>query len=167
MTELSQTRLYKLIRFHFLNADTYVYLAKKKDMKREYYLVTSEALANNLLFRDKEDFQIAHNYLAICKLNIGITLAAHCLMGNHFHLVVWSEPEILKKFLTAFKRRYSMWLHRKYGLRQFMSKIKFQIDYTNLTIEEHNSSNDIVEPPSKKIKNAAAELTQDLDTLDL
>ncbi len=45
--------------------------------------------------------------------------------------------------------------------------IKFQIDYTNLTIEEHNSSNDIVEPPSKKIKNAAAELTQDLDTLDL
>ena len=75
-------------------------------MKREYYLVTSEALANNLLFRDKEDFQIAHNYLAICKLNIGITLAAHCLMGNHFHLVVWSEPEILKKFLTAFKRRY-------------------------------------------------------------
>ena len=30
LTELSQTRLYKLIRFHFLNADTYVYLAKKK-----------------------------------------------------------------------------------------------------------------------------------------
>ena len=45
--------------------------------------------------------------------------------------------------------------------------IQFQIDYTNLTIEEHNSSNDIVEPPSKKLKNAAAELTQDLDTLDL
>lgn len=45
--------------------------------------------------------------------------------------------------------------------------IQFQIDYTNLTIEEHNSSNDIIEPPSKKLKNAAAELTQDLDTLDL
>ena len=101
----------------------------KKDMKREYYLVTSEALVNNLLFRDKEDFQIAHNYLAICKLNLGITLVAHCLMGNHFHLVVWSEPAMLRRFLTAFKRRYSMWLHRKYGLRNFMSKIKFQVDY--------------------------------------
>ena len=101
----------------------------KKDMKREYYLVTSEALVNNLLFRDKEDFQIAHNYLAICKLNLGITLVAHCLMGNHLHLVVWSEPTMLRRFLTAFKRRYSMWLHRKYGLRNFMSKIKFQVDY--------------------------------------
>ncbi|MGM9739964.1 MAG: hypothetical protein ACI3ZP_05110 [Candidatus Cryptobacteroides sp.] len=97
-------------------------------MKREYYLVTSTALANNLLFRDKEDFQVAHNYLAICKLNVGLTLVAHCLMGNHFHLVVWSDPENLRKFLTAFKRRYSMWLHRKYGLRKYMSKIKIQLD---------------------------------------
>lgn len=98
-------------------------------MKREYYLVTSEALANNLLFRDVEDFQIAHNYLAICKLDIGITLVAHCLMGNHFHFVVWSDRDMLRNFLISFKRRYSMWLHRKYGLRNFMSKIKIQVDY--------------------------------------
>ena len=88
-------------------------------------------MGETVMFRDNEDYVTGINYLAVCQIALNqiapnqitpnqitpkkIEIIAFCLMSNHLHIVAKGENAILKKFIISFKRRYSMWLARKYN----------------------------------------------------
>ena len=96
-----------------------------------YYHLCTEGLGETVMFRDNEDYVTGINYLAVCQIALNqiapnqitpnqitpkkIEIIAFCLMSNHLHIVAKGENAILKKFIISFKRRYSMWLARKYN----------------------------------------------------
>ena len=67
--------------------------------------------------------QIALNQIAPNQIEI----IAFCLMPNHLHIVAKGENAILKKFIISFKRRYSMWLARKYNEHKILHRTAFTI----------------------------------------
>lgn len=89
-----------------------------------YYHLCTEAMKRCLMFRDNEDYVVGVNYLAVSKLEYGLDILAFCLMSNHLHIVARGTHETVKKFTTSFKRRYSMWITRKYGELKSLKNVK-------------------------------------------
>lgn len=45
----------------------------------------------------------------------GLEIVAYCLMGNHFHLLIYQwDPEALTKFMRSVATAYTMYFNRKY-----------------------------------------------------
>ena len=91
-------------------------------MKR-LYLLTTAHLEDELWFRDEEDFKVAMNYIAIqaaCCPDVAVYV--FILMSNHVHFVLKGEREEVKAFVDDFKKRYSMYMQRKYGIRKFLRR---------------------------------------------
>ena len=80
-----------------------------------YYHLCTDGLKQSVMFRDNEDYVTGINYLAVCQITVRkIEIIAFCLMSNHLHIVAKGNESAMKKFIISFKRRYSMWLSRKY-----------------------------------------------------
>ena len=113
-----------------------------------YYHLCTEGLKETVMFRDNEDYVTGINYLAVCQIASNhiapnhiapnqiasnhiapkkIEIIAFCLMSNHLHIVAKGENAILKKFIISFKRRYSMWLARKYNEHKILHRTAFTI----------------------------------------
>ena len=108
-----------------------------------YYHLCTEGLGETVMFRDNEDYVTGINYLAVCQIALNqiapnqitpnqitpkkIEIIAFCLMSNHLHIVAKGENAILKKFIISFKRRYSMWLARKYNEHKILHRTAFTI----------------------------------------
>ena len=89
-------------------------------MKR-IYLLSTEHLENGLWFRDEEDFKVAMNYVAIeAALHPEVIVLAFVLMSNHVHFVIKGVRKETKAFVECFKKRYSMYYRRKYGVKEFL-----------------------------------------------
>ena len=89
-----------------------------------YYHICTDALSRDILFHDEEDYIVGFNYLAICTLTHNVHLLAFCFMSNHVHIVLEHENvEDIRIFISSFKRRYSMWLNRKYSEHKFLKKV--------------------------------------------
>lgn len=89
-------------------------------MKR-VYLLSTEHLEDGLWFRDEDDFKVAINYIAIEAVHHPhIVILAFILMSNHVHFVLKGQREHVVAFITSFKRRYSLYYRRKYGVKEFL-----------------------------------------------
>ncbi len=89
-------------------------------MKR-IYMLSTEHLENGLWFREEEDFKVAMNYVAIeAARHPEVAVLAFTLMSNHVHFVQKGERERVEDFVNSFKRRYSMYMQLKYGIREFL-----------------------------------------------
>ena len=88
---------------------------------RKVYLLSTEHLEDGLWFRDTEDFKVAMNYIAIeaARGPRGFVLA-FILMSNHVHFVLKGRKEEATAFVNRFKRRYSIYYGRKYGVKEFL-----------------------------------------------
>lgn len=88
---------------------------------RKIFLLTTEHLENSLWFRDIEDFKVAMNYVALEALKHpkGFILT-FSLMSNHVHFVLKGSREKSVDFVNRFKRRYSIYYSRKYGVKEFL-----------------------------------------------
>ncbi len=88
---------------------------------RKIFLLSTEHLEDGLWFRDIEDFKVAMNYVAIeaVKHPKGFILT-FSLMSNHVHFVLKGSREESVAFVNRFKRRYSQYYGRKYGVMEFL-----------------------------------------------
>lgn len=80
------------------------------------WLVTSEHLEDRLWFREEQDFIVGMNYVAVLVSTSGITVLAFVLMSNHVHFLLVCTREEAERFINEYKRRYSCYLQRKYGI---------------------------------------------------
>lgn len=88
---------------------------------RKFWLITTNHLEEGLWFRDEEDFKVAMNFVAIqAASNPDVIVLAFILMSNHVHFMLYGCREDVFQFITAFKQRYSLYLRRKYGNKEFL-----------------------------------------------
>ena len=95
---------------------------------RKYYLVTTKHLEDGLWFRDEEDFVTGMNYVAIqAALTPEVMVLAFILMSNHVHFVLSGTRQEVEAFVNGFKGRFSHYLGRKYGVKEFLRRNKLDI----------------------------------------
>lgn len=88
----------------------------------EYWLVSTEHLEGRLWFRDEEDFKAAMNYVAVLSCVLGVDILAFVLMSNHVHFVIRETREKVLEYVNEFKRRYSIYIGHKYGVKEFLRR---------------------------------------------
>lgn len=95
--------------------------------KLEVFLVTTEHLAEGILFKDDEDFRAGMNFVPISALESKAQVLAFILMSNHVHFVLVSSRDEADAFINCFKRNYSLYYRHKYSSSRFMSGIRVVI----------------------------------------
>lgn len=102
---------------------------------KNYYLISTEHLEDALWFRDDEDFATGMNYVAMqAALMPEVIVLVFILMSNHVHFVLYSTREEVTAFVNGFKGRYSLYLNRRYGLKEFLRRNA--LDIKELPMEE-------------------------------
>ena len=89
---------------------------------KNLFLVTTAHLTDRLWFRDEEDFRVAMNYVAIAAFCSGIIILSFILMSNHVHFVLSCSRERADLFINKFKRLYSAYYRRKYGVGELLRR---------------------------------------------
>lgn len=98
----------------------------------KFFLVTSDHFSDRLWFRDKEDFRVAMNYVAIISFTLGINVLSFILMSNHFHFVLVCSREDAKLFADRFKTLYGRYYSGKYGSHNYFRRVNIDIREVNL-----------------------------------
>ena len=86
----------------------------------QVWLVTTDHLLEGVWFRDEEDFKMAMNLVAVLAFSFPVEILAFTLMSNHVHFVVAGSHDQTKRFIKEFKRRYSQYVRKKYGIKEFL-----------------------------------------------
>lgn len=88
---------------------------------RNYYLISTEHLEDKLWFKEADDFVVGMNHVAlqsyICR---EVSVLAFILMSNHVHFVLYGTEQEVMDYVNAFKRRYSLYLFRKYAVNALL-----------------------------------------------
>lgn len=88
---------------------------------RKIWLVTTDHLEEELWFRDEEDFMVAMNFIAIqAACSPEVIVLAFILMSNHVHFVLKGTRGEVERFISQFKKRYSMYYQKKWGVKKFL-----------------------------------------------
>ena len=96
---------------------------------RKLWLITTEHLKAGLWFRDEEDFKVGMNFVAIQAHASRVVVLSFTLMSNHVHFVLKADSKKdAEAFIEGFKHRYSLYLRRKYGVKEFLRGNGVQID---------------------------------------
>ena len=104
---------------------------------RKLWLITTEHLKAGLWFRDEEDFKVGMNFVAIQAHVSRVVVLSFILMSNHVHFVVAADSKKdAEAFINGFKHRYSLYLRRKYGVKEFLRGNDAQVDPVSLYDEE-------------------------------
>ena len=101
-----------------------------------FFLVTTNHLLKDILFRDDEDFRVAMNYVAIAAFITGVYVLAFILMSNHLHFVIACPYDKAVLFASRFKTLYGRYYARKYGTRNFMRRLG--VDYRPVWTEDES-----------------------------
>ena len=88
----------------------------------EFYLVSTSHLEDRLWFRDDEDFSAGMNHVAVGAAIDDVRILADSLMSNHVHFVLESTRENAERFIMGFKKRYSYYYRKKYGVKEFLRR---------------------------------------------
>ena len=96
-------------------------------MKKGYYHVCSEGLEKNLIFRNRKEFIMGMNYVAICYQKFDIKILCFCLMGNHFHFILYGTYEKCILFGNEYKRLCAMMIKRLQNIDSGMHGVEVQI----------------------------------------
>lgn len=102
----------------------------------EFQLVTTDHLSEGIWFRDDQDFKVGMNYIAIIAISSGIIVLGFILMSNHVHLVLQCSREQAEWFINELKRRYSEYLHHRYGTDDFLRHVA--VDIQEVAIEDES-----------------------------
>lgn len=96
-------------------------------MRREYYHVCSDGLDKRMIFRNRKEFIMGMNYVALCHLKHQIQILCFCLMGNHFHFILSGSFEECWKFGSEYKRMCAMMMKRVQDADSGMKDVEVQI----------------------------------------
>lgn len=84
------------------------------------WLVTTDHLEDGLWFLEESDFKVGMNYVAAIASGSRATIPAFILMSNHVHFVIKGTEKDAEAFINEFKRRYSKYLMKRYGISKHL-----------------------------------------------
>ena len=93
----------------------------------EFYLVTTDHLEDKIWFKDQEDFKTAMNAIPIIAAMFGVKVIAFILMSNHVHFILECTRGQALEFINEFKRHFSFYTRRKYGIAKSLRRNKVDI----------------------------------------
>lgn len=94
----------------------------------EFWFVTSDHLSDRIWFRNDEDFKMGMNLVAVVAVAVGVDVLAFVLMSNHVHFVLCCSREKARLFSEEYKKRYSQYMNKKYGIKELLRRVHFDID---------------------------------------
>ena len=94
----------------------------------EFWFVTSDHLSDRIWFRDDEDFKMGMNLVAVVAVALGVDVLAFILMSNHVHFILCCSYEKAHQFSEQYKKRYSQYVNKKYGIRELLRRVHFKIE---------------------------------------
>lgn len=107
-------------------------------MKREYYHVCSEGLEKRMIFRNRREFIMGINYVALCHLKCNVRILCFCLMGNHFHFILSGSYQECWKFGNEYKRMCGMMMKRTQESDAGMKDVELQVkEITDMSYLEY------------------------------
>lgn len=106
---------------------------RRAESESGFYHVIARGNNRGWLFREDEDFKKFESFLSEYLEKYGVLLFHYCLMDNHIHLLVRSEPvSSLGRMMHGVQRSYHHYYRRKYT---FFGHL-FQGRYRSLPIEK-------------------------------
>ncbi|MBQ6878724.1 MAG: transposase [Bacteroidales bacterium] len=92
------------------------------------YHVCTNGQETPTIIMDKEDFKVAHNYLALAGWKTGIEILAFVIMSNHVHIIIiCKDRNQAVRYIRSFKKLYSMYLSMKYDMSEALRGIEDSI----------------------------------------
>lgn len=87
--------------------------------------VCMKGLEDAIICRDEQDYDIMVKVIFLSALAKNVIVVIYAVLSNHCHVSVLSaDQESADAFGEEVKRRYSMWLSRKYNERKLMQGVK-------------------------------------------
>lgn len=96
-------------------------------IEREFYHACSEGLEKSLIFRNREEFIVGMNYVAICEHKFKVRILCFCLMGNHFHFILSGTYDECWRFMNEYKRMCAMMMKRLQGKGEALKNVEIQM----------------------------------------
>lgn len=96
-----------------------------------FYHVCSEGLEKRVIFRNRREFIIGMNYIAICIQKCNVTVVCFCLMSNHFHFILRGSHEECLKFGREYKRMCAMLMKRAQDVDNAMKNLEIMAKEIN------------------------------------
>lgn len=95
-----------------------------------FYHVCTNGLEDLVLLRNKDDYKVAWNYLALSAWKTDMQVITFTLMSNHIHaLVACQKTEEVDLFIKTFKHLLSKYLNKRHGLKQSLHNTKDCISF--------------------------------------
>ena len=101
-----------------------------------FFFITTDHLDSKIWFRDKSDYVVGMNYVAVISFAKKIKVITFILMSNHVHFLLQCTKEEAREFISAFKALYGKYYCQKYGTKRFMCRNK--IDIREITFENED-----------------------------
>lgn len=98
----------------------------------------SEGLEKRMIFRNRREFIMGINYVALCHLKCNVRILCFCLMGNHFHFILSGSYQECWKFGNEYKRMCGMMMKRTQESDAGMKDVELQVkEITNMSYLEY------------------------------
>ena len=92
--------------------------------QKQYYHVYTKGLEDDVIFRDRSDYVVGMNYVAVALKVAGVDLLVFVLMSNHFHFLVYADRLSALKFIDTYKRVISRYIRNTYGVSKLLRTIE-------------------------------------------
>ena len=92
--------------------------------QKKYYHVYTKGLEDDVIFRDRSDYVVGMNYVAVALKVAGVDLLVFVLMSNHFHFLVYADRLSALKFIDTYKRVISRYIRNTYGVSKLLRTIE-------------------------------------------
>ena len=99
----------------------------------KFYFVTTDHFESKIWFKEKSDYVVGMNYVAVISFAKGIKVVAFILMSNHVHFLLLCTEAEAREYITEFKCLYGKYYCQKYGTKLFMCHNK--VDIREITLE--------------------------------
>ena len=83
---------------------------------RNCWHFSTDGTAQDVLFRNRNDFVGGMNRIYTLARKYGIIILAFCLMDNHLHFILYGDFDACNRFMHEYVRQTSVSIARKYGL---------------------------------------------------
>ena len=83
---------------------------------RNCWHFSTDGTAQDVLFRDRDDFVAGMNRIYTIARKFGVIVLAFCLMDNHLHFILYGYFDACNRFVHEYVRQTSMAIARRYGL---------------------------------------------------